>query len=149
MKKIKRGMTSVQKINNTADNQTGSSNCFVTWQVVANLFAKWQARYLARWSGQFKGSPEERRALIKLAMNEWLDVLKSLSESEIKNGLARWREPWPPTADEFRRVCRPVGSLAHAETDRYLALPILKARPETRDAEMAKIRRMKNIRVGC
>ena len=115
--------------------------------MIANLFAKWQARYLAKWSGQFKGSPDGRRALIKLAMTEWLDVLAGLSEAEIKNGLARWREEWPPTAFEFKRVCRPVGSLAQAETDRYLALPILKAQEETRNAEMQKIKRM--IRVGC
>jgi len=41
----------------------------------------------------------------KLALTEWSEQLADLSGEQIKNGLDKWKEDWPPSAPEFRRCC--------------------------------------------
>ena len=70
-------------------------------KVVAAIFAKFQARYPHIWSSAFP-TPANLEAAIK----EWSEVLSGLSPEKLWYGLRLWDRDKPPSAPEFRRLCR-------------------------------------------
>jgi len=63
--------------------------------------------------------------LTRLAVSEWSDRLAGLTGDQVKQGLDTWREGWPPSADEFRKVCMGSQGALHntAAYKLFVALP--------------------------
>ena len=70
------------------------------------LFAKLQAIFLSRWTGQFK-----TEAQVDMAKQEWAQGLSGLSGDQVGRALSYCREhlDWPPSIAEFRRAA--LGSI--------------------------------------
>jgi hypothetical protein len=63
--------------------------------------------------------------LTRLAVSEWSDRLADVTGEQVKQGLDMWREDWPPSADEFRKVCMGSQGALHntAAYKPFVALP--------------------------
>lgn len=104
---------------------------------VAALFARFQARYGAKWTSAMAGIEE-------IAVREWANALAGMKATDIERGLASWQGVWPPSAFEFRKVCMGGGEGWEHRSAAYRpfppALPKPKAKPEVAQAELAKMR---------
>lgn len=69
-------------------------------KIVAQLFAKFHARYGNRWASNFPGEELQR-----LAVAEWGDGLAGITPEQLRDGLNAWDHDWPPCLPEFRRAC--------------------------------------------
>ena len=65
---------------------------------VAALFARFQARYGHKWTSAMQGIEE-------IAVKEWAQGLANITGEQMRQGLADWNEPWPPSLPEFRNAC--------------------------------------------
>lgn len=65
---------------------------------VAALFARFQVRYLHKWTSAIEGIEE-------LAVTEWGEILAGVTPEQITTGLANLDGEWPPTAQGFRDLC--------------------------------------------
>lgn len=66
--------------------------------VVLNIFKKFQAIYLNKWTSALGGIEE-------IAMKEWAQALAGLEPEHIERGLNNLPKSWPPTVFEFKELC--------------------------------------------
>lgn len=65
---------------------------------IAALFERFHARYGNRWVSAIE-------KIEKVAVSEWAKGLAGVTGEQIKNGLAKLDNHWPPTMTEFRDIC--------------------------------------------
>ena len=99
---------------------------------VAALFAKFQVRYLHKWTSAIEGIEE-------LAVSEWGEVLAGIAPEQITVGLANLDSEWPPTAQGFRDLCTCKYS-TEAHRPFAPALPRPKVEPEYVESQLADMR---------
>lgn len=99
---------------------------------VAALFAKFQVRYLHKWTSAIEGIEE-------LAVIEWGEVLAGITPEQITTGLANLDPEWPPTAGGFRDLCVCKHSTA-AHKQFAKALPAPKVDTEFVESHIATMR---------
>jgi len=110
----------------------------VTLKTIVRLFAKLYARYGAQWASQW-----DNENILKIAHNEWYEMLKHYSMEDIKRGLDIYDGDYPPNLIQFSKACKkPVTALAHQEY-KHIA-------PITTTKEQAKknIKRLKDAISG-
>ena len=76
--------------------------------LVLNIFKKFQAVYLNKWTSALGGIEE-------IAMKEWGQILAGLEPEHIERGLNDLPKSWPPTVFEFKELC--VGSYEERRLD--------------------------------
>jgi len=114
-------------------NITKTSRPFMPSQWVVGIHNKMQARYGHKWTSQHP-TPD----LIRISLEQWGEVLGNLTLDEVAHGLEAWRGAWPPSAPEFREICRPKSTAAHK---RYKNLPRPSQTPETVYRAIEEMRR--------
>lgn len=82
---------------------------------VAAIFKKFQARYGHKWTSAIEG-------IERMAVSEWSEGLAGYTADEIKEGLERWNNIWPPALPEFQKACRERSRFNQSHKE-YLALP--------------------------
>ncbi len=99
---------------------------------VIELFARFQVRYLHKWTSAIDGIEE-------LAVSEWAQILTGITGEQIKTGLANLDSEWPPTAQGFRDLC--VSKSATASFKPFApALPRPEVEPEYVESQLADMR---------
>jgi len=93
-----------------------------------------QARYLQKWSGAIAGIEE-------IAIQEWAEVLSGLDGDQIKYGLHYLPSDWPPTAMEFRDLCK-ISQKKGAHQDFQKALPMPPQDIKQVESELEKLKAM-------
>ena len=106
---------------------------------VSALFSKLQVRYGHKWTSALP-TPE----LTRLAVTEWSEKLAGLSGSQVKHGLDTWEADWPPSCDEFRKLCVGEKDALHksgAYKD-FVALPKPEVNRELGSETLAEIKKI-------
>ena len=100
---------------------------------VAALFAKLQAIYLQKWTSAIEGIEE-------LAVKEWGEVLAGMTGEQIRQGLYNLDSEWPPTALEFKKLCK--ATKGHPSFKEFApALPRPEVEPEYVENQLEEMRR--------
>ena len=103
---------------------------------VAALFARFQVRYLHKWTSAIEGIEE-------LAVQEWGEILAGVTPDQITTGLANLDSEWPPTAQGFRDLCL-CKSMKEAYKPFAPALPAPKIAEEDFQSLMSEMRNILN-----
>lgn len=111
---------------------------------IDELFMRLAGVYLNRWTANFKS-----RESIEMAVYQWRIILSGFTGKELIKAFNRLKtlpnfKQWPPTAHEFRDVCRMVVNERPQKR-----LPILSSDPEKGIEEINKLReRFPNLRLN-
>jgi hypothetical protein len=96
------------------------------------------ARYGNQWTSKWPDQGSRR-----LAMAEWTDRLRNLSDDQIREGMERWRGDWPPNVEEFYNTAQQYKGWEHGG-DAYKPfqkqLPKPKARQSVVNEQLAQMR---------
>ena len=99
--------------------------------MVLAIFKKFNARYLSKFS---------IAGIEKLAMNEWAEVLAGVTDEQIRHGMGRLPEEWPPTAMEFKKLCRQVKG-----NPSFKDFPKIEVKPSTPEEAGNQIAKLKDL----
>lgn len=99
---------------------------------MGTIFKRLQARYGTKWVASIEGIED-------VAIKEWSDGLRGLSGDQIKHGLEKWQEEWPPCMSEFVTTCKDIKPACHRE---FPKLEVLKSDKETASSAIENMRKL-------
>ncbi len=69
---------------------------------IKKLFAVLQARYGHKWTTAYAD-----QNIMKIAVNEWHRELQGFRPEDLRDGITRLDDDWPPTLPQFVKACLP------------------------------------------
>ena len=101
-------------------------------QWTAAIFKRLQARYGSKWIAAIEGIEEE-------CIEEWSNDLSGVTPAQIKGGLERWSEDWPPSSPEFAKCCKNVRAECHRP---FPKLEVIRSTKQTASEAIENMRRL-------
>jgi len=84
---------------------------------IKKLFAVLQARYGHKWTSAY-----DDPMVVSIAVQEWHRGLQEAKPDDIRRGLDRWQDAWPPSLPEFMQACRQTPEERFSEYERKCAI---------------------------